>query len=645
MAIDPSMKADLLVEQLKEDTTEHFNENINELVKKLSGKFQEIKKSLLDEFDSRLMQLPDVTDEVRNLRSEFEAKLQNLEKEDIGTIQTQMQDMVSQEIDSDTNLKEEFANKIEEVRQEFLRKLANLGGGSQNQRIQIEGTVMSTRYADFNLKGSGVSITGADNNTTKQVDITFTATGISIGGTITGGTAGSILFINPNNILAQDNANLFWDDTNNILGIGTNTFDTETLKQQINATTVITSGVRQTVRIVTTVTPPSSSSAGIEGLRVYTQATGNQNITGAIYGSIYSVQNNGTGTVTAAYGFQGLVETSAGGTLTNGVGMAGRVSGSASGGTITNGYAIQALTPNMQAGTLVNAYGLYVEDQNVGTTLNYAIYTNAGLVRFGGAVTGAATIDATTGYKQNNLATSGSYLRGNGTNIVLSTLQAGDLPVINGRFLSRTVKTSGTSYTTPAGCTKILVQLIGGGAGGGGAGGGIGASGAGGGGGSGSYAEKVYTVVASTAYTIAIGAAGTGGANTGGNGNVGGATTFTDGVTLVTANGGLGGIGMAGGSTILTALGGNGGAVSTNGDFNAAGTPGVYGIRFSATVEVSGSGGSTLWGGGGNGTNANGSGNAGGVYGSGGSGGVGTAAGGNVGSDGAAGVMIIWEFS
>lgn len=46
--------------------------------------------------------------------------------------------------------------------------------------------------------------------------------GASIGGAVTGGTAGSVLFINPAAILAQDNANLFWDDANNRLGIGNN---------------------------------------------------------------------------------------------------------------------------------------------------------------------------------------------------------------------------------------------------------------------------------------------------------------------------------------------------------------------------------------------------------------------------------------
>lgn len=47
-------------------------------------------------------------------------------------------------------------------------------------------------------------------------------TDVAIGGDVVGGTTGSILFVGPGPILAQDNANLFWDDTNNRLGIGTN---------------------------------------------------------------------------------------------------------------------------------------------------------------------------------------------------------------------------------------------------------------------------------------------------------------------------------------------------------------------------------------------------------------------------------------
>lgn len=47
------------------------------------------------------------------------------------------------------------------------------------------------------------------------------APGISqIGAPVVGGTAGSVLFVGAGGTLAQDNANFFWDDTNNRLGIG-----------------------------------------------------------------------------------------------------------------------------------------------------------------------------------------------------------------------------------------------------------------------------------------------------------------------------------------------------------------------------------------------------------------------------------------
>lgn len=48
----------------------------------------------------------------------------------------------------------------------------------------------------------------------------------SIGGTITGGTAGSVLFVNPANKISQNNTSFFWSDTASQLQIGTsNGFD------------------------------------------------------------------------------------------------------------------------------------------------------------------------------------------------------------------------------------------------------------------------------------------------------------------------------------------------------------------------------------------------------------------------------------
>lgn len=83
--------------------------------------------------------------------------------------------------------------------------------------------------------------------------------------------------------------------------------------------------------------------------------------------------------------------------------------------TMTNLYGLFVGAGVKGAGsTITNQYGLYIEDQALGGTLNYAIYTNAGAVRFGGAVTcastltiGASSLLAETG---NGLEVSGSIL-------------------------------------------------------------------------------------------------------------------------------------------------------------------------------------------------------------------------------------------
>jgi len=55
------------------------------------------------------------------------------------------------------------------------------------------------------------------------VEATVTSNNTSIGSTIPGATAGSIFFAGLGGTLAQDNAHLFYDDTNNFVGFGTNT--------------------------------------------------------------------------------------------------------------------------------------------------------------------------------------------------------------------------------------------------------------------------------------------------------------------------------------------------------------------------------------------------------------------------------------
>jgi hypothetical protein len=67
-----------------------------------------------------------------------------------------------------------------------------------------------------------LTINGVSYDLSANRSWTVAGVGMAIGGAITSATAGSVLFAGTSGVLAQDNANLFWDDSNNRLGIGTN---------------------------------------------------------------------------------------------------------------------------------------------------------------------------------------------------------------------------------------------------------------------------------------------------------------------------------------------------------------------------------------------------------------------------------------
>lgn len=75
--------------------------------------------------------------------------------------------------------------------------------------------VAPTNQARIRLNGGNLQVS-VSGGAYANIDL---GTGITIGEAVTGGTNGSVLFVGSGN-LTQDNANFFWDDTNNRLGIG-----------------------------------------------------------------------------------------------------------------------------------------------------------------------------------------------------------------------------------------------------------------------------------------------------------------------------------------------------------------------------------------------------------------------------------------
>jgi hypothetical protein len=263
----------------------------------------------------------------------------------------------------------------------------------------------------------------------------------------------------------------------------------------------------------------------------------------------------------------------------------------------------------------------------------------------GGTTTTGALQSASTG-----IGTSGFVLTSNGSS-ALPSFQV--LPAASSfnQVVVQVFTTPGSgTYTPTTGMKYCTIEVVGGGGGGGGvatqgATQGIGA----GGGGAGGYARitvAAATIGASKAYVVGGGGAGgTAGANTGTTG-----TTTSVGATIVQATGGAGGTGAP---AALGVIGGGLGGVGSSGDFNANGAPGGAGIgAFVAGVvslNMSGIGGSSLFGGGGTSVGTVGGASVAGVAGTNyGSGGSGASAGNSgtqqAGGNGSGGIIIITEY-
>lgn len=184
-----SLKKDMDLTPIME-SLKNFQDEVSESQQNLTDEFtqrlEEIKNSIpvlpepkADFDDSQLKQ------DIFNLREEFNKKIQavplaGLEKK-LNGFKTQFQEF--QDKDSEDDKKNNEAIQLqfvafEKVIKDLKLQFQHHGGGSMNRKISVNGTVISTRYTDINFKaGTNITLTKADNNTTKQVDFTITSSG------------------------------------------------------------------------------------------------------------------------------------------------------------------------------------------------------------------------------------------------------------------------------------------------------------------------------------------------------------------------------------------------------------------------------------------------------------------------------------
>lgn len=155
-----------------------------------------------------------------------------------------------------------------------------------------------------------------------------------------------------------------------------------------------------------------------------------------VHGEAYNISTDATyKRVENLWGVRGQAYVQSASAISDSViGVYSSIGSLTAGGTVTNAYMFYGdLTAT---GTVTNRYGIYIS-----TAVNN--YLNGGLQIGGTAPTGTGTTglgigkaapgaagvaDALTGFRINGAATAGNYLRGDGTNFVANTIQAGDLP-------------------------------------------------------------------------------------------------------------------------------------------------------------------------------------------------------------------------
>lgn len=203
---------------------------------------------------------------------------------------------------------------------------------------------------------------------------------------------------------------------------------------------------------------------------------------------------------------------------------------------------------------------------------------------------------------------------------------------------------SGT-WTKPAGCNAVIVEVVGAGGGGGGVTGDAAAAAAGGGGGGGGFAAYYIVSGLGATETVTIGAGGTAGSSAAGNGGTGGTSSFG---TFVSCTGGGGGLGQVFGTALAFAQGGAYGVPTVAGGtlLRNNQVSGEHGIRYSGTVAMAGTGGSPYVGGKDNtNTFTSGAGSFGIGSGAGGSGAISTDGSDYAGSVGNGGYVLVYELS
>lgn len=312
-------------ESINEETKQVVNKLLDDVVaihKETLDAVEEKKNTFADDFVNKITELQKAVSSIQeemNKEDEVPEEEDNSEEEKQALVEEVLSQIKLPEYKETIVTGEDIVDKINELPLTDENKIdfsRIKNAPSIKGKNLLSPTVLSNAVdLDTSARADGYSIVWDDTNKRFK----FAAgSSISIGTSITSATAGSVLFAGTSGVLAQDNSNLFWDDTNNRLGLGTAT----------PSATLHVAGQGGTAGMLV---GSASIGAGYVGIGL-TGVLGNTtyNIAGGtgdtnLYinrptgGSIFFRENNGTSRVTfAASGLNGFETTAPTHTLTLG---------------------------------------------------------------------------------------------------------------------------------------------------------------------------------------------------------------------------------------------------------------------------------------------------------------------------------------
>jgi hypothetical protein len=149
-------------------------------IDKLKSDLEEVKKRPVSEVKEILIDTPDQPFDTTTL----DKKISDLEESFNRTIVSFQENLVDKAPDYKNEI-EDLSKEIETLKRDILTRIATLGGGSPNQKISVNGTWATKRYADIDIISSGATVTNDDTKKVTKIEL--------------GGATGDYLLIDESN--------------------------------------------------------------------------------------------------------------------------------------------------------------------------------------------------------------------------------------------------------------------------------------------------------------------------------------------------------------------------------------------------------------------------------------------------------------